>query len=222
MTYHSAFDLSEGRAGRVPGSSGIYRRQAKRLLDVAFVLFTLPVVLPLLAILMLLVALDGHSPIYRQQRLGRNGRIYNMVKLRTMVVDADARLEEHLACDDAAREEWDHLQKLRCDPRVTRMGRFLRKSSLDELPQLWNVLMGEMSVIGPRPMMVDQRELYPGRAYYHLRPGITGLWQVSERNATSFADRARFDDKYQADLSLPTDVRILAATFKVVLRATGC
>jgi lipopolysaccharide/colanic/teichoic acid biosynthesis glycosyltransferase len=139
-----------------------------------------------------------------------------------MVMNADQKLEAHLAADPAARAEWDEMQKLRHDPRITRVGRLIRKSSLDELPQLLNVLMGDMSLVGPRPMMADQRALYPGRGYYDLRPGITGPWQVSERNATSFADRARFDDKYNQDLSLATDARILACTVKVVLRATGC
>jgi lipopolysaccharide/colanic/teichoic acid biosynthesis glycosyltransferase len=139
-----------------------------------------------------------------------------------MILDADQKLETYLASDPAARAEWDEKQKLVHDPRITRVGRLIRKSSLDELPQLLNVLMGDMSLVGPRPMMPDQRALYPGRAYYDLRPGITGPWQVSERNETSFADRARFDDKYHHDLSLATDLRLLGCTVKVVLRATGC
>ncbi|MFN6978425.1 MAG: sugar transferase, partial [Gemmobacter sp.] len=118
--------------------------------------------------------------------------------------------------------EWDRTQKLRHDPRITPLGHLLRRSSLDELPQLWNVLTGDMSLIGPRPMMVDQKPLYPGRAYYALRPGISGPWQVSDRNATAFADRAGYDERYFRDLSLGTDLRLILATFGAVARGTGC
>jgi len=130
-------------------------------------------------------------------------------------------LEYHLRKDPEARREWDEAQKLKRDPRITRIGRFLRKSSLDELPQLWNVLKGDMSLVGPRPMMVDQEALYPGRAYFELRPGITGPWQVSDRNESSFADRARFDNQYLDSLSLSVDLTILFRTVAVVLRCTG-
>ena len=104
---------------------------------------------------------------------------------------------------------------------ITRFGRVLRKSSLDELPQLWNVLLGDMSLVGPRPMMPCQRDLYPGSAYYRLRPGITGPWQVSRRNESTFADRARFDTDYDQTLSLGTDLGLLISTVRVVVRATG-
>lgn len=200
---------------------GLYRNGAKRLFDVLAVLAALPVVLPVVLLLALLVARDGGQPLYSQPRVGRGGRLYRIWKLRTMVVDADARLEAHLAADPAARAEWTATQKLKCDPRITRFGRLLRKSSLDELPQLWNVLTGDMSLVGPRPMMPSQQALYTGEAYYRLRPGITGPWQVSERNASTFADRAWFDAGYDRDLSLVTDLRLLAATVRVVLRATG-
>ena len=202
-------------------SRAIYRIGAKRCLDVILVLMTLPISLPLILGMMCLVALDGGSPIYRQKRLGRGGRVFHMVKIRTMVAGADALLEYHLRKNPEARREWDETQKLKRDPRITRMGCFLRKSSLDELPQLWNVLKGDMSLVGPRPMMVDQKELYPGKAYYDLRPGITGLWQISERNETSFAERAGFDNRYLATLSFSQDVAILLRTVTVVLRGTG-
>ncbi len=138
-----------------------------------------------------------------------------------MVPDAEMRLQACLAEDPKARAEWDATQKLKDDPRVTRMGRFLRKSSLDELPQLWNVLRGDMSLVGPRPMMLSQRAMYPGTAYYALRPGITGFWQVSERNDCEFAQRARFDADYQSRVSFLVDLTILMRTVRVVLRATG-
>ena len=200
---------------------GLYGRVFKRVLDVVLVLLAVPVVLLLVAFLAALIARDGHSPFYRQQRLGRGGREFTLWKLRSMVPETDARLAAHLASDEAARREWDTYQKLTCDPRVTAFGRMLRKSSLDELPQLWNVLKGDMSLVGPRPMLPEQLPLYPGRAYFALRPGVTGLWQVSDRNASTFAQRAEFDADYAHSLSLATDLRVLAATISVVVRGTG-
>jgi len=204
-----------------PSGRGLYRQVFKRLLDVTVVVVAAPLVLVVVALLALLVAHDGGNPFYRQQRVGRGGRLYRMWKLRSMVVDADAKLEAYLQSDSEARKEWDVTQKLKHDPRITRFGRLLRKSSLDELPQLWNVLKGEMSLVGPRPMMPSQQDLYPGESYYRLRPGITGSWQVSKRNESTFADRAQFDLDYDQKLSLSTDLRLLAATVRVVLRATG-
>jgi exopolysaccharide production protein ExoY len=144
-----------------------------------------------------------------------------MWKLRSMVCDADARMEDYLASNPDARLEWDSTQKLKADPRITKVGKFLRKCSLDELPQLWNVLLGDMSLVGPRPMMINQQQMYPGMAYYALRPGITGYWQTAGRNRTTFEARAEFDDAYEAELSLMTDVKVLAATVAVVVNGTG-
>lgn len=206
----------------IPCSRRLYAGSLKRVLDVTLVVVALPVVVPLIALLALLVALDGHNPFYTQMRLGRAGRSFRMWKLRTMVCDAETRLQDYLIENPAARAEWQEKQKLACDPRITPIGRFLRKSSFDELPQLLNILTGDMSLVGPRPMMVDQQPLYPGRAYYALRPGITGPWQVSERNATSFAARVRFDTDYYKTLSFGNDLRLLGATLRVMLRGTGC
>jgi lipopolysaccharide/colanic/teichoic acid biosynthesis glycosyltransferase len=194
----------------------------KRAFDVAAVLLAAPFVLPLVAVLALLVRRDGGPAFFAQDRVGRGGRIYRMWKLRSMVPDAEALLAAHLADDPAAAREWAVKQKLARDPRVTRFGRLLRRSSLDELPQLWNVLVGDMSLVGPRPMLPDQRPLYPGRAYYALRPGITGPWQVSDRHRTSFAARAEFDADYAARLSFRTDIGLLLATLRVVWKGTGC
>lgn len=199
----------------------LYRHGAKHALDVALVLLTLPAVLPVVLLLALLVALDGGRPFYSQPRVGLGGRSFRIWKLRSMVVDADARLQALLERDSAAKAEWDETQKLREDPRITRVGRVLRRSSLDELPQLWNVLKGDMSLVGPRPMMPSQQALYPGTAYFALRPGLTGLWQVSQRNKASFADRASFDNDYHRRLSFALDATVLMATVGVVLRATG-
>lgn len=201
---------------------GPYRLWLKRVLDVALVLMSAPVVAPLILLLAFLVRLDGGAAFYSQPRIGQGGRVFRIWKLRTMVPDAEARLRLMLETDPSARAEWDATQKLRCDPRITVAGRILRRSSLDELPQLWNVLTGDMSLVGPRPMMVDQQALYPGRAYYALRPGITGLWQTEGRNATTFAARADYDARYEARVTLLGDLRILWRTVAVVLRGTGC
>lgn len=214
-----AISGDDGR--RADPRPGLYGRAFKRLLDILAVLAAAPVVLPVVAALAVLVARDGHAPFFRQARVGRGGRIFTLWKLRSMVPDAEARLADYLAGNPAARAEWNTTQKLKRDPRITRFGCFLRKTSLDELPQLWNVLKGDMSLVGPRPMMPDQQPLYPGRAYYALRPGITGLWQISERNESTFAARAEFDAAYARSLSLSTDVRVLVATVGVVTRGTG-
>src|SRR5690606_11209484 len=193
----------------------------KRVFDLAAVIITAPVTVPLIGTLAFLVRLDGGRAFYHQQRLGKDGRIFTIWKLRTMVPDAEKKLAEHLEKNPAAREEWDKAQKLRDDPRITRIGKYLRKYSLDELPQLLNVLLGDMSLIGPRPICVEQRKLYPGTAYYTLQPGLTGLWQVNERNRRSFAERAGYDTRYAKEMSLLLDLRILSRTVLVVSRGTG-
>lgn len=204
-----------------PATGGLYTRFLKRWLDVALIVLAAPFVLPVVLILGLMVRRDGGPVFYVQDRIGLDGRVFRLWKLRTMVVDADARLAEHLAADPAMRAEWDETQKLKNDPRITATGRLLRKTSLDELPQLWNVFRGDMSLVGPRPMLPEQRALYPGRAYYTMRPGLTGPWQVSDRNASSFAGRAEFDSEYARRMSLPTDFAIMLLTVWVVLRGTG-
>ena len=204
-----------------PVRPGLYRQTVKRGIDLVLVALAAPLVAPLVGLLALLVARSGGQPFYCQSRIGRDGRPYRMWKLRTMVPDADARLEAHLRANPAARAEWNSKQKLLDDPRITPVGHVLRKASLDELPQLWNVARGDMSLVGPRPMMVTQQRLYPGRDYYELRPGITGLWQISDRNASTFADRAKFDTVYNRTLSMGLDLGILISTVRVVLRGTG-
>ena len=205
------------------GSLGhvFYRNVGKRVLDLTLVLLSAPLTLVLLLPLVLLVATDRSNPFFSQIRLGRGGRHFRMWKLRSMVPNAEELLHAHLAACPEAREEWERDQKLKQDPRITKLGHFLRKSSLDELPQFWNVFVGDMSVVGPRPMLETQRRLYPGKDYFELRPGITGLWQIEARNQTSFADRARFDTGYNNGLSLKTDLRIMLATVFVVCSGTG-
>ncbi|MEO9576807.1 MAG: sugar transferase [Tateyamaria sp.] len=201
--------------------TGLYRSFFKRVLDMTLIVLSAPIVLPVVMALALIVACNGGKPFYAQDRIGKNGRVFRMWKLRSMVCDADAKLHSYLDTNPVMRAEWDSKQKLLHDPRVTPVGQILRKSSIDELPQLFNVLKGDMSLVGPRPMMVDQRMLYPGDDYYDLRPGITGFWQITDRNNASFSERAFHDSHYNARLSLLTDIKVLLATIRVVLRGTG-
>lgn len=201
---------------------GVYRQAGKRIADILFVLMALPMILPVVAFCALALWIEGGNPFYRQDRLGAGGKVFRIWKLRTMCRDADTMLKSYLAADPALREEWDRTQKLKNDPRITRVGNFLRKTSLDELPQFFNVLRGEMSVVGPRPMMPEQLPLYDNPApYFDMRPGITGEWQVSDRNESSFQHRSTVDARYYAQLSFLVDLRILFQTFGVVLRRTG-
>lgn len=219
MAYFDRRDIALTIADR--SAPGAYRLVFKRCLDIcAVLLLAVPVTL-VVACLAVCVAMDGKSPFYLQKRVGRNGREFSMVKLRSMVPNAKDMLADYLASNDAARQEWDHHQKLKDDPRITKIGRLIRKTSLDELPQLWNVLKGEMSLVGPRPMMPCQKALYTGQSYYALRPGITGLWQVSERNETSFAQRAFYDTQYDLELSLASDLSLMLRTVSVVVKAGG-
>lgn len=201
--------------------TGIYRLAAKRLLDTTLVVLVAPFLIPFLLLISALIATDGNTPIFRQERVGKDGRRFMMWKFRTMVPDAEEKLQHYLDANAEARMEWATKQKLTHDPRITTIGRLLRRSSMDELPQILNVLTGDMSLVGPRPMMPCQQALYPGQSYYHLRPGLTGPWQVSARNETEFSGRAYYDDLYDAKLSFFYDFSIIAKTVLVVLRGTG-
>lgn len=211
-------DLTKQKSGP---ANVVYRVAVKRMMDLAIVLLALPFWLPVILVTALVVACDGHNPFYTQLRIGRNGRVFRIIKLRSMVHDADAVFRAHLRDNPAARLEWDATQKLKDDPRITRVGHIIRKTSLDELPQLVNVLLGDMSLVGPRPMMVSQKSLYPGQSYYAMRPGLTGFWQISNRNNCRFAGRARYDHAYLNAMSLRTDFVVLWRTIGVVLRGTG-
>jgi lipopolysaccharide/colanic/teichoic acid biosynthesis glycosyltransferase len=207
---------------RSAGNASAYRTWGKRAFDIALVLATAPMWLPVILLAALAIyAVDRKSPFYTQERLGLDRKVFRLWKLRTMVVDADARLEAYLERNPEARAEWDATQKLKRDPRITPVGQLLRKTSLDELPQIVNVLAGDMSLVGPRPIMASQENLYPGERYYEMRPGLTGLWQVSDRNECTFVERVRFDDIYNRTLSLGTDLAILRRTVGVVVRGTG-
>lgn len=200
---------------------GLYRSLTKRILDVTLVLIASPMIVLLTLPFVLLIWLNGGTPLYRQRRVGLDGREFTMWKLRSMVPNAKEQLESYLAANPDARVEWDKDQKLKMDPRITPIGRIIRKTSIDELPQFWNVLIGDMSIVGPRPIMVEQRDMYPCTSYYALRPGITGFWQISERNETSFTERAPFDAQYFRELSFKTDLLVMLKTFTVVVKGTG-
>ena len=196
----------------------------KRCLDVALCLLALPVLVPLGAGLACAIRLDSPGPaFYRHHRIGRKGREIRIYKFRTMALNAEAILRDCLDKDENLRREWESVHKLRNDPRVTRVGAFLRKTSLDELPQLINVLVGDMSLVGPRPIVAAEIEKY-GEVYdeyRRVRPGITGLWQVSGRNDTSYGERVAYDRYYIRNWSVWMDVWILARTAPVALTGSG-
>lgn len=196
---------------------------AKRVLDVVVSLTLLLLASPLLLAVALAVKSDGGPLLFGHQRVGHNGRMFPCWKFRTMVPNAEAVLKDVLANDPVRAEEWRQTLKLKNDPRVTRFGDFLRRSSLDELPQLFNVLRGDMSLIGPRPVTTGELERYGDAQAYYLavRPGITGLWQVSGRNDTSYGQRVLLDSWYVRNWSLRNDLLILLKTVPAVLRRSG-
>ena len=199
-----------------------YLRTGKRLIDIAAVLISAPITVPVIAVSAVALWLESGLPFYRQDRMRETGETYRILKLRTMVRHADKVFAELLASDPALKREWDQTQKLKTDPRITRVGALLRSTSLDELPQLWNVLTGEMTLIGPRPVLPSQVEMYGrGRLYFGMKPGISGLWQVSARNDRDFAHRAEMDELYQKRASARTDFGIFLKTLGVMLRRTG-
>jgi Undecaprenyl-phosphate galactose phosphotransferase WbaP len=199
-------------------------RMIKRCLDIFLVLAISPVAVPLGAAVALLVALDSPGPVFfSHRRIRRGGAFFSMWKFRTMCVNSTEVLENYLAKNPEAREEWSHTHKLRDDPRVTAVGEFLRRSSLDELPQIWNVLRGDMSLVGPRPIVAAEVERY-GEYFDHycrVKPGVTGLWQVSGRNKVSYNERVKLDATYVDNWSLLHDMGILLRTGPSVANQDG-
>ncbi len=177
----------------------------------------------LLMVGVLIYARDPGPVLYAHKRIGRHGRVFKCLKFRTMVLDSDSVLARHLAENPEAAKEWAATRKLRADPRVTRIGAKLRKSSLDELPQLLNVLKGEMSLVGPRPIVLEEARHYGEvlAAYLAVRPGVTGLWQISGRSDTSYAERVDLDRSYVRGRNMMLDLWILARTVMVVLKGRG-
>jgi lipopolysaccharide/colanic/teichoic acid biosynthesis glycosyltransferase len=200
------------------------RPAAKRAMDVLGAALLLLLALPAFAAIAFLVRRDGGPVLYAHPRVGRGGQVFGCLKFRSMVVDADRRLAALLEADPAARAEWEATRKLKQDPRITGVGRVLRGTSLDELPQLLNVLRGEMSLVGPRPVQAAELEKHYGAAaahYISVRPGITGPWQISGRNDTTYATRVQLDVAYATRPSLWADLSILLRTPIAVLRRRG-
>jgi Undecaprenyl-phosphate galactose phosphotransferase WbaP len=201
-----------------------WQQKIKRILDIGIVLGTSLFVVPISLIISVLIKIDSSGSIlFSQERIGKDGKSFKMWKFRTMVENSNEILDEYLDAHPEALEEWKFSQKLKDDPRVTRIGYILRKTSLDELPQLLNVLIGEMSLVGPRPFFAEQSSLY-GKTYYlykQVQPGITGLWQVSGRNDLGYDERVRFDEYYVRNWSVWLDIYILVRTFWAVIRGEG-
>ncbi|MCX7741619.1 MAG: undecaprenyl-phosphate galactose phosphotransferase WbaP, partial [Meiothermus sp.] len=199
-------------------------RLIKRTMDVGLIFLSLPVILLVSMLLALLVRLDSRGPVfYAHLRVGQGRKLFRAWKFRTMAPNAEDLLARYLEENPQLKEEWQRDQKLKDDPRITRFGRFLRKTSLDELPQLWNVLKGEMSLVGPRPIVEAEVERYGASfvLYTKVPPGLTGLWQVSGRNDTTYAERVALDSYYVRNWSVWLDLYILARTFGVVLAGKG-
>jgi lipopolysaccharide/colanic/teichoic acid biosynthesis glycosyltransferase len=197
---------------------------ARRALDILGALLGVGFLLPVFLVIAALIKLQDGGPVFfAQERLGRGGRLFRCLKFRTMVVNAPARLEAVLASDPEARREWRLYQKLKRDPRITSLGRFLRSSSLDELPQLLNILVGDMSLVGPRPIVAAEIPRYAARLshYCQVRPGLTGLWQVSGRNHVTYRRRIAMDCLYVQKRTLFTDLVIIAMTIPAVLLRRG-
>jgi Undecaprenyl-phosphate galactose phosphotransferase WbaP len=196
----------------------------KRALDILLVLIASPLLLLLTLAIAVAIRIGSPGPIFfSHRRIRRHGAFFTMWKFRTMCVNSAEVLEEHLASDPIARVEWQRFHKLRNDPRVTPVGRFLRRTSLDELPQLWNVFTGSMSLVGPRPIVAAEVEKYGEyfADYCLVKPGITGLWQISGRSGVGYAERVQFDRKYARTWSLRGDVIILFKTLGCVLDQDG-
>lgn len=199
-------------------------RVVKAFSDLFLGLLLLILLAPVLGVIALVIWLnDRSSPIYRQERVGRQGRTFYIYKFRTMRPDAEELLERLLASDPELREEWKREQKLKNDPRITSVGRFLRRSSLDELPQLFNILRGEMSLVGPRPVTEREASKYGESFQYYIavRPGLTGLWQISGRNDLSYEERVELDGWYVRNWSISLDMMILIKTFGIVWKQEG-
>jgi Undecaprenyl-phosphate galactose phosphotransferase WbaP len=196
---------------------------AKRAIDIVGASTLLLMLLPIFLTIGVIVSKDGGKVFFGHDRVGRGGRKFRCLKFRSMVNNADVVLANLLATDPRARDEWNRDFKLKDDVRITRIGRILRKTSLDELPQLWNVLRGDMSLVGPRPIVEKELPRYGTDAPFYLmvKPGMTGLWQVSGRNDVDYATRVSLDVTYVKERSVLLDVSILLRTFKVVFERDG-
>jgi Undecaprenyl-phosphate galactose phosphotransferase WbaP len=202
----------------------VSKNNITRLLDISLILLAAPYIIIAFLVLAIMIKVDSPGPIfYRQIRIGLSGRKFPVFKFRTMVQNADEVLREYLDQYPELKAEWLATHKLKHDPRVTRLGAVLRKLSLDELPQLWNIIIGDMSLVGPRPIVDAEVEKY-GRCfelYIQVRPGLTGLWQVSGRNNTTYARRVELDEYYVRNRSMKLYLEILWKTVWVVITRDG-
>ena len=211
------------RTRRAPSDYFRYRI-IKRGGDIFLVLISLPIVLLVMGAIAAVVKLSSPGPVfYSHRRIRKGGSFFSMWKFRTMCINSAEVLEDHLARHPEARAEWNKTHKLRLDPRITWIGLFLRRYSLDELPQLWNVLAGQMSLVGPRPIVAAEVEKYGPcfECYCRVKPGLTGLWQVSGRSTVTYQKRIALDCEYVERWSLMGDVLILLKTFSSVLKQDG-
>jgi lipopolysaccharide/colanic/teichoic acid biosynthesis glycosyltransferase len=204
-------------------SGGVYAILGKRIFDLSFAMTALIIFSPLVAVLWLLVRLDGGPGFFGHKRVGLQGREFACWKLRTMTPDAEQALNAYLLANPAAAKEWAATMKLKNDPRITRIGRFLRRSRLDELPQFWNVLIGDMSVVGPRPVTRIEILRYGSAASLVLsqRPGVTGPWQVSGGASELYDQRIDLDKQYVRNISFGLDVAVVVKTVLTVFRMNG-
>jgi exopolysaccharide production protein ExoY len=220
----SAVDTRRGLPNAAAVSSRPIGRTSKRVIDITLAISGIILLAPLLIICFVLIVVSSPGPaLFRHRRVGFNGKYFDCLKFRTMATDAPERLRKLLESDPVAAAEWTATQKLRNDPRVTAIGTILRKSSLDELPQLLNVLRGDMSIVGPRPVTDEELLKYSSAAsaYLSCRPGITGLWQVSGRSTTTYEKRIACDTFYAHNWSTALDVKILVVTIPVLLLTDG-
>lgn len=208
-----------------PGPNRLFRyRILKRAIDVLLVLLVIPLLVPLFLAIALAIRSSSPGPVFfSHRRIRKHGAFFSMWKFRTMCVDSARVLEDHLAAHPQARAEWRKTHKLRDDPRITRVGAFLRRTSLDEVPQFWNVLEGTMSLVGPRPIVAAEVEKYGEHFvdYCKVRPGLTGLWQVSGRSQVTYDERVQLDCEYVREWSLANDVKILMKTLPSVANQDG-
>lgn len=213
-----------GTSARLAGSRKFSSQATKRCIDAILAGIALVVLSPMiLMVVAILFVTQGRPILHSHRRIGRNGVLFPCLKFRTMVVNGDEVLARHLDGNPALKAEWNATRKLKYDPRVTQFGKLLRKNSVDEIPQLLNIVRGDMSLVGPRPIVASEAELYGPSFidYMRVRPGLTGLWQVSGRSDTSYDTRVELDTRYVAEQSLWGDIVIMAKTIPAVLSSRG-
>jgi len=208
------------QAGRIS-----YRETGKRILDFTLAALAVPPTLVIVLLIAVVMVVSGdRGPIFfGHKRIGKNGKTFRCWKIRSMVTDAEKKLRAHLDANPEAAAEWERDHKLENDPRITRFGAFLRATSLDELPNVWNVLKGDLSLVGPRPIVRAEVRKYGcnKRDYFSVRPGVTGLWQISGRNDITYRQRVLLDVEYIQNISMKLDLKVILATVGAVLNRTG-